>query len=179
LAGSYYLEWLTRKIEKEVNKYLDEVEERGGIFECLESGWLNDVMESNRLRVQREKAEGNRLIVGVNAFQEEGDEGPINNAIRDVAYKVPSVALREQRVREVIKFKENRNQEALKSSLKEIYRATKDGRNLTRPIIEAAKTGATLGEVTGLIRLGYVIPYDPFEQIDMPSFVRQLVKECE
>lgn len=179
LAGSYYLEWLTRKIEKEVNKYLDEVEERGGIFECLESGWLNDVMESNRLRVQREKAEGNRLIVGVNAFQEEGDEGPINNAIRDVAYKVPSVALREQRVREVIKFKENRNQEALKSSLKEIYRATKDGRNLTRPIIEAAKTGATLGEVTGLIRLGYGIPYDPFEQIDMPSFVRQLVKECE
>jgi methylmalonyl-CoA mutase N-terminal domain/subunit len=179
LAGSYYLEWLTRRMEKEVNKYLDEVEERGGIFECLESGWLNDVMESNRLRVQREKGEGKRLIVGVNAFREEGDEGHINNAIRDVAYKVPSIALREQRVREVKEFKESRNKEALKSSLKETYRVTKDGGNLTRPIIEAAKTGATLGEVTGLIRLGYGIPYDPFEQIDMPSFVRQLVKECE
>lgn len=179
LAGSYYLEWLTRRMEKEVNKYLDEVEEKGGIFECLESGWLNDVMESNRLRVQREKAEGNRLIVGVNAFQEEGDEGPINNAIRDVAYKVPTIALREERVREVKEFKEKRNQEVLKSALKEIYRVTKDGGNLTRPIIEAAKTGATLGEVTGLIRLGYGIPYDPFDQIAMPSLVRQLVKECE
>lgn len=179
LAGSYYLEWLTARLEKEVNRYLDEVEERGGIFECLESGWLNEIMEANRLRVQREKAEGNRLIVGVNAFRGEGDEGPINNAIRDVAYKVPSTELREQRVREVKEFKEKRNQQALKRSLREIYRATKDGRNVTRPIIEAAKAGATLGEVTGVIRLGYGIPYDPFEQIDMPPFVRQLVKECE
>ena len=179
LAGSYYLESLTGRLEKEVNKYLDEVKARGGIFECLESGWLNEVMEANRLRVQREKAEGKRLIVGVNSFQGEGDEGPINQAIREVAYKAPTTALREQRVREVKEFKENRDQKALKRSLKEIYRATKDGRNMTRPIIEAAKTGATLGEVTGVIRLGYGIPYDPFEQIDTPPFVRQSVKESE
>ncbi len=179
LAGSYYLEWLTSKLEKEVNGYLDEVEARGGIFECLESGWLNEVMEANRLRIQREKADGHRLIVGVNAFQGEGDEGPINRAVRDVAYKAPSAALREKRVREVKEFKKNRDQESLRGSLKEVYRATRDGRNVTRPIIEAAKTGATLGEVTGVIRVGYGIPYDPFEQIDMPSFVGQLVKESE
>jgi len=179
LGGSYYLEWLTSKLEREVNRYLDEVEARGGIFACLESGWLNEVMEANRLKVQREKAEGKRLIVGVNAFPGEGEEGPINKAIQDVAYKVPSVALREERVREVKEFKESRNQHALKRSLKEIYRATKEGRNLTRPIIEAAKTGVTLGEVTGVIRLGYGIPYDPFEQIETPAFVRQLVKESE
>jgi len=179
LGGSYYLEWLTSKLEREVNRYLDEVEARGGIFACLESGWLNEVMEANRLKVQREKAEGKRLIVGVNAFPGEGEEGPINKAIQDVAYKVPSVALREERVREVKEFKESRNQHALKRSLKEIYRATKEGQNLTRPIIEAAKTGVTLGEVTGVIRLGYGIPYDPFEQIETPAFVRQLVKESE
>jgi methylmalonyl-CoA mutase N-terminal domain/subunit len=179
LGGSYYLEWLTSKLEKEVNRYLDEIEARGGIFECLESGWLNGVMEANRLKVQREKAEGKRLIVGVNAFQVEGEEGPINKAIQDVAYKVPSVALREKRVREVKEFKESRNQRALKRSLKEIYRATKEGRNVTRPIIEAAKTGVTLGEVTGVIRLGYGIPYDPFEQTEMPSFVRQLARKSE
>jgi methylmalonyl-CoA mutase N-terminal domain/subunit len=179
LGGSYYLEWLTSKLEKEVNRYLDEIEARGGIFACLESGWLNGVMEANRLKVQREKAEGKRLIVGVNAFQVEGEEGPINKAIQDVAYKVPSVALREERVREVKEFKESRNQRAVKRSLKEIYRATKEGRNVTRPIIEAAKTGVTLGEVTGVIRLGYGIPYDPFEEIETPAFVAQLVKESE
>lgn len=179
LGGSYYLEWLTSKLEKEVNRYLDEVEARGGIFECLESGWLNEVMEANRLKVQREKAEGKRLIVGVNAFQGEGEEGPINKAIQDVAYKAPTVAVREERVREVKEFKESRNQQALKRSLKEIYRATKEGRNLTRPIIEAAKTGVTLGEVTGVIRLGYGIPYDPFEEIEAPAFVGEVVKESE
>jgi methylmalonyl-CoA mutase N-terminal domain/subunit len=177
LAGSYYLESLTSRLEKEVNKYLDEIEARGGVFECLESGWLNDLMEANRLKIQREKADGKRLIVGVNAFQDEGEEGPISRAIRDVAYKVPSVELREQRVREVKEFKENRNQEVLRKSLEEIYRATKEGRNVTRPVIEACKTGATLGEVTGMIRLGYGIPYDPFEQIDMPPLVSEFVKE--
>ena len=179
LGGSYYLEWLTSRLENEVNRYLDELEARGGIFECLESGWLKDLMEANRLRVQRERAKGTRLIVGVNAFQGEGEEGPINQAIRDVAYKAPSVVLREQKVREVKEFKQNRNQETLKRSLKEIYHATKEGRNVTRPIIEAVKTGATLGEVTGVIRLSNGIPYDPFEQIDMPPFVRQLVRECD
>lgn len=177
LGGSYYLESLTGKLEQEVNKYLDQIEKRGGIFECLESGWLNGVMESNRLKVQQEKAEGKRLIVGVNAFESEDEEGPINDSIRDVAYKVPSIALREQRVREVKEFKESRDQERLTRSLKELHKATKNGKNVTRPIIDAAKTGATLGEVTGVIRLGYGIPYDPFEQIEMPSFVRQLVKE--
>ncbi len=134
-------------------------------------------MEANRLKVQREKAEGERLVVGVNAFQEEGEEGPINNAIRDVAYKVPSTALREERVQEVKQFKTSRNQKSLGHSLKEIYRSTKEDRNLTRPIIEAVKKGATLGEVTGVIRLGYGLPFDPFKQIDMPSVVRDFVKE--
>ena len=179
LGGSYYLEWLTNSLEKEVNGYLDEIEERGGIFECLESGWLNGIMETNRLKVQREKAEGKRLIVGLNAFLGEGEEGPINSSIRNVAYKVPSVSLREQRVREVKEFKESRNQEALKKLLKDVYLATKGGQNVSRPIIEAAKIGATLGEVTGVIRLGYGIHYDPFEQIDMPPFVSQFVKGCE
>jgi len=179
LGGSYFVESLTSKLEKGVNTYLDEIEAKGGIFECLESGWLNGIMESNRLRIQREKAEGTRLIVGVNAFQDEGEEGPINGAIRDVAYKTPSTALREQKVREVKEFKESRDQEALKKSLKKIHKATRDGQNVTRPIIEAAKAWATLGEVTGVIRLGYGIAYDPFEQMDMPSFVRPLAKGSE
>jgi methylmalonyl-CoA mutase N-terminal domain/subunit len=166
---------LTDRLEKDVNTYLAEVEARGGIFECLESGWLNSIMEDNRLRVQREKEEGKRLIIGVNAFQ--GTEGPINQAIRDVAYKAPSTALREQTVREVKEFKEGRDRGPLHASLKDLHQATKEGRNVTRPIIEAAKAGATLGEVTGVIRRGYGLPFDPFEQIDTPAFIDRLLQE--
>ena len=178
LGGSYYLEWLTSKMEVEASKYLEEIESLGGIFECLESGWLNRVMEACRLKVQREKAEGKRLIVGVNAFRsEEEEEGPINDAIRDVAYKAPSLAMREERVREVKEFKAGRDMGRLKPLTGDLLQATREGRNVQRAIIEAAKAGLTIGECVGVIRLGYGIEYDPFKEIDSPDFVREIVEE--
>jgi len=178
LGGSYYLEWLTSKMESDINAYLDEIDSLGGIFECLESGWLNQVMESCRAKVQRERTEGDRLIVGVNAFRSEDDEeGPINEAIRDVAYKTPSVAMREERVREVKRFKAGRDMQRLKTLTKDLLRITREGGNVQRAVIEAAKAGLTLGECVGVIRLGYGIEYDPFEQIGMPDFIRELVEE--
>jgi methylmalonyl-CoA mutase N-terminal domain/subunit len=176
LGGSYYVEWLTNDIEERTNKYLNEVEKKGGIFECLETGWLHQLMEANHIKIQQEKEEGKRLVVGVNSFREQREEGPINKAIRDVAYRVPSVKKREEKVKEVKEFKESRNQKKVQSALRELYLATKEGRNLTRSVIEAAKVGVTLGEVAGIIRVGYGIHYDPFEQMDMPEFVRQFVK---
>jgi methylmalonyl-CoA mutase, N-terminal domain len=178
LGGSYYLEWLTSKMEAEVTGYLDEIATRGGIFACLESGWLNEVMEAGRLKVQREKAEGKRLIVGVNAFRaEEGEEGPINKAIQDVAYKPPTLAMREELVREVKEFKENRDMKRLKTLVAELYQATREGRNVQRPVIEAAKAGLTIGECVGVIRVGYGIGYDPFRAIEMPNIFRDVVRE--
>lgn len=177
LGGSYYVEWLTKKVETETYKYLEEVEDRGGIFECLESNWLNDIMEANRAKMQREEAEGKRLIIGVNAFRETGEDGPINSAIRDVAYKTPSEEQRREKVNEVKLFKEGRDQDAVKMAVEELYRATKEGRNLSPFIIEGFKGGMTTGEAVGVIRLGYRIPYDPFEQIGTPEIVRQSIRE--
>ncbi len=176
LGGSYYLEWLTSKMEEEVNAYLDKIDSQGGIFACLESGWLNHVMEACRLQVQREKAEGKRLIVGVNAFRsEDEEEGPINEAIRDVAYKAPSVAMREERVREVKQFKASRDMQRLKPLTADLLRSTREGSNVQRAVIGAAKAGLTIGECVGVIRLGYGIDYDPFKEIEMPDFVREIV----
>jgi methylmalonyl-CoA mutase, N-terminal domain len=178
LGGSYYLEWLTGRMEAEANKYLDEIESLGGIFECLESGWLNRVMESCRLRVQREKAEGKRLIVGVNAFRsEEDEEGPINDAIRDVAYRAPTLAMREERIREVKEFKAGRDMGRLGPLAGDLFRATREGRNVQRAVIEAAKAGLTIGECVGVIRLGYGIEYDPFKEIEAPGFIREIAGE--
>jgi methylmalonyl-CoA mutase N-terminal domain/subunit len=176
LGGSYYLEWLTSTMEGKVNEYLHEIEQQGGIFECLESGWLNKVMESSRLKVQREKAEGKRLIVGVNAFRSEEEEGPINEAIKDVAYKAPTIAMREERVREVKKFKASRDMARLKPLTRALFVATMEGRNVQRAVIEAAKAGMTIGECVGVIRLGSGVEYDPFKEIEAPGFVRDIVE---
>ena len=177
LGGSYYLEWLTSTMEGKVNEYLGEIERQGGIFECLESGWLNKVMESSRLKVQREKAEGKRLIVGVNAFRSEEEEGPINEAIKDVAYKAPTIAMREQRVREVKQFKASRDMARLNPLTTDLFVATREGRNVQRAVIEAAKAGLTIGECVGVIRLGSGVEYDPFKEIEAPEFVRDVVEE--
>jgi methylmalonyl-CoA mutase N-terminal domain/subunit len=80
-------------------------------------------------------------------------------------------------VREIKAFKEGRDQAALGRSLKQLHDDTREGRNVTRSIIDAAKIGATLGEVTGVIRLAYGIPYDPFDQIKTPITLQQSLED--
>ena len=58
----------------------------------------------------------------------------------------------------------------------DLLRTTREGSNVQRAVIEAAKAGLTLGECVGVIRLGYGIDYDPFKEIDMPDFVREIVE---
>jgi len=174
LGGSYYVEWLTNKIEEGAYKLLDEIEHRGGMWACLESGWLRSQIEESRLKVQQEMSTGKRLVVGVNAFQ--GEEGPISRAIEHTSYRVPSKKLRLQTIAAIKKLRKERNQQMVRSALKEVYQATKEGRNIVRPVIEAAKAYATMGEVVGVIRMAYGYGYDPLGQISVPIFIDELTR---
>jgi methylmalonyl-CoA mutase N-terminal domain/subunit len=174
LGGSYYVEWLTNYFVEECEKYLAEIDERGGIYECLESGWLAHLMEQNRLKIQREKENCERLIVGVNAFK--GEEGPINNAIANCAYKVPTEEQRQARIDEVVAFKTGRDYAKLGPTLKRLYDDTVNGKNISEAVIAAVKEGMTLGEMCGIVRLGYGLEYDPMGQLDTPSYVVDALK---
>ena len=174
LGGSYYLEWLTNRIEQGAYKELEEIERRGGMWECLKSGWLRQRIDHSRIKVQQEIAEGKRLIVGVNAFQ--GEEGPINRAIERTSYKVPSKQARLKNIASVRRLRRTRSRQAVSGALRELYRAAGESRNVVRPVIEAAKARVTIGEVVGVIRMAYGYDYDPLQQIATPAFVRELVK---
>jgi len=174
LGGSYYLEWLTNRIEEGACKELEEIERRGGMWECLKSGWLRQRIDLSRIKVQQEIAEGKRLIVGVNAFQ--GEEGPISRAIERTSYKVPSKQARLKNIASVRRLRRTRDQQAVSGALRELYRAAGESRNVVRPVIEAAKARATIGEVVGVIRMAYGYDYDPLQQIATPAFIRELVK---
>jgi len=173
LGGSYYVEWLTNKIEDEANKILQTIEDNGGMWACLESGWLRHQIDASRMRVQAEINEGKRLIVGVNAFQ--GDEGPINQAIENCAYKVPSKKMRQKTIADVKRLRATRDKEKVNAAVLELYDATKEGRNLVRATIEASKAGVTLGETVGVIRMAYGYGYDPLNQIEAPAFITELL----
>ena len=174
LGGSYYVEWLTDRIEEGANRIIEEIESKGGMWECLKSGWLKEQIEASRLTVQRERTAGKRLIVGVNAFQ--GEEGPVNKAIESSAYKVPSKQARLRAIAAVRKLRKTRDQQLVRNTLKELYLATKEGRNVVQATIEAAKAYATIGEVVGVIRMAYGYDYDPLVQITTPSFIGELIK---
>lgn len=174
LGGSYYVEWLTNKIEEGANKLLEEIERRGGMWACLESGWLREQIEQGRLKEQQEINKGKRLIVGVNAFQ--GEEGPINRAIKDTSYRVPSKKLRLETIAAIKRLRKLRDQQVVIGALREVYRATKEARNVVRPVIEAAKVGATIGEVVGVIRMAYGYGYDPLEEISTPVIINEVTR---
>ncbi len=175
LGGSYYVEWLTDKIESEVNAYLKDIEERGGWLKCLESGYLRGILEQDRLRTQTEKANGTRLIVGVNAFP--GDEGDINKAIADNAAPNPTTEDREKWVAGYKKFCDSRDYAALAAATRKLYLDTKTGANISRAAIDAVKVGMTVGEFTGVVRLGYGLEYDFTGLTAAPDHIMEALKD--
>ena len=175
LGGSYYLEWLTDKLEEETTAYLKDIEEKGGMYQCLESGYFHAVLEEDRLRAQKEKANGTRLIVGVNAFLGEG--GSINKAISDNAYRTPSVEQRRQWVKDFRDFCKSRDRGHLASACRRLYLDTKTGINVSRAMIEGAKAGMTVGEVCGIVRMAYGLEYDFAGMVPVPAHVEEALKD--
>ncbi len=73
LAGSYFVEYLTDEMEKRAIEYLQRIDELGGIIRAVEEGYPQKEIGESAYRYQREVEQGDRLIVGVNAFKSEHD----------------------------------------------------------------------------------------------------------
>ena len=176
LGGSYYLEWLTDKLEEETWKVLKDFEERGGTWACLESGYLSSLLEEDRLKQQHEKAEHTKIVVGLNAF--DGDEGPINEAILNNAVKTPTVEERLARIEELKAYRASRDQEALAEGLRNLYLVVKDKtQNCNRAMIDAVKAGATVGEFCGVVRMAYGLEFDFSGLTKAPEHVMEALKD--
>jgi methylmalonyl-CoA mutase N-terminal domain/subunit len=164
LGGSYYLEYLTKKLEEEGYQIFNKIEEMGGLPKAIETGWYEEVLMSQRM--EREIAIKNRDIIkiGVNELViPPEEEEPIQ------IQEVPQVTT-EAIVRQLREFKERRDLEKLQNSLQMVYRDAQKGEkfNLMPSMIEAARSDATLGEIWGAIRLGNGLSYDPFDMIESP-----------
>ena len=173
LGGSYYVEWLTNKLEEETTKLLKEIDDNGGMWKCLESGWLQKQFDKTTSEVQNEINACKRIIVGANAFK--GEDGDISKAVIDGAYKVPPDDKRFGAIDRVKELRRSRDQEKVKNSLKGLARAVREDQNVLRPTIEAAKAYATLGEMVGTIRMAKDLPFDPYERIVEPEFLKDIL----
>lgn len=145
LAGSYYIESLTDRIEKEVMEYLEKIDELGGAVSAIEKGYIQKEIQNSAYKYQMEIEAGDRIVVGVNRFQIEEETH------KDILKVDPEVE-RVQR-ENLVQLKKERNNDEVNNKLEALKEAAKDSSvNLMPYILDAVKTYATLGEICNVLR---------------------------
>jgi methylmalonyl-CoA mutase N-terminal domain/subunit len=144
LAGSHYVEWLTDEMERRALELIRKIDDMGGMLKAVEEGFPQREIGDSAFRWQHEVETGERLVVGVNAFQV-AEQPAIPTLKVDEAVQHAQI----DRLRAV---KAARNAAAVQETLGGVERAAREGRNVMPPIIAAVKTYATLGEISDVLR---------------------------
>jgi methylmalonyl-CoA mutase N-terminal domain/subunit len=138
LGGSYCIESLTKQIEEEAQKLLDEIEKRGG--ECKARQWIINEICASAYKYQRQIAAKERIIVGLNEFTEGNYPYPFE--LRD--YNASIAEKQISRLNKVRKERDNAKAEAIKKRLVEAFKSKE---NIMPYLIEAAKAYLSAGEI--------------------------------
>jgi methylmalonyl-CoA mutase, N-terminal domain len=146
LGGSAYVEYLTDEMERRATEYLRRIDEMGGIIRAVEEGYPQREIGESAYRHQREVEQGERLIVGVNAFQGSKKDAPIQ------LLKIDEQVTRDQ-VARLESLRRSRDAAQVAARLADVEAACRDERlNLMPPVIAAVKAYATLGEISDVFR---------------------------
>jgi methylmalonyl-CoA mutase N-terminal domain/subunit len=143
LAGSYFVEALTRRIEEEAWEYIRKIDEMGGMVAAIERGYPQAEISDAAYKYQRQIDSGEKVIVGVNKYAT--DHPPI--AIWRMRPEIEKRQLK--RLQEV---KQERNQLKVKDGLQNIRKASENGKNLMPHIIDAVREYATIQEICDVWR---------------------------
>jgi methylmalonyl-CoA mutase N-terminal domain/subunit len=145
LAGSYYIESLTREICERAEEYIRKIDEMGGAASAIEKGFIQKEIQDSAYRYQREIESGERVVVGLNRFQMD-EKSPMNLLRVD-----PSVRLAQ--IEKLRRLRAERDHERVKKTLAELKSCAEGKGNLMIPILDAVKAYATLGEICDTLRL--------------------------
>ncbi|HNW82871.1 MAG TPA: methylmalonyl-CoA mutase family protein [bacterium] len=144
LAGSYFVEALTDSIYAKAKKYIERIDELGGMVEAIEKGFVQQEIQDSAYTYQLEVERGEQIVVGVNKFQVK--ELPPSNLLKvDRSIQVSQIA-------KINAVKASRDNELVARKLAEIKAAAQGTENLMPKILEAVKVYATLGEITGTMQ---------------------------
>ena len=145
LTGSYYLETLTDKIEKEAYDYIDKIDRMGGAVAAIEQGYMQQEMAAHAYEYQHEVELGKRTVIGVNKFND-------SKKLAEQDVLTADLSVGERQIARLEKMKAARDNEAVKAELEKLREAAKGTENLMPYLIDAVKTYATLGEICGVLR---------------------------
>lgn len=145
LAGSYYIETLTDKIEKEAYDYIDKIDRMGGAVAAIEQSYMQQEMAAHAYEYQHEVELGKRTVIGVNKFND-------SKKLAEQDVLTADLSVGERQIARLEKMKAARDNEAVKAALEKLREAAKGTENLMPYLIDAVKTYATLGEICGVLR---------------------------
>ncbi len=145
LAGSFFVEHETNKIERQVYDYWKQVSDLGGVLPALERGFFQSEISDAAYRYQLETDEKQRIIVGVNGYVDSDEE-----------LRIPILAMDpqgyERQLSRLEEVRQQRNSEEVARTLNALREAAQGTTNTMPAIIDAVRAYATLGEITDVLR---------------------------
>jgi len=144
LAGSYYVEAMTDRIEEEIAEYIKKIDAMGGTLKAIEEGYIQREIQDSAYRFQKEIESNERIYVGINKYTME--EPPPTNLLR--------VDPRQQEIEteKLKKLRGARDQKVWKAALGRLDEVSRTDENVMPAVIEAVKAKATVGEICDVWR---------------------------
>ena len=139
LAGSYYVEALTDRMESEAEAVFDEIERMSGVVKGIENGWFQRHIHQSALRYQHEVEQKRRIVVGVNEF-EDSDEA-------ELEILTVSEAPAEFQRRRLSELKERRDEAEVERCLAALHGAAEADDNVIPAMLDCARAYCTLFEI--------------------------------
>jgi len=145
LGGSYYVEHLTNEVEEHAWKYLEEIENQGGLLGAIESGWVHSEAMKGSLEEERRLNSGEQKLVGANFLRME--EQPYS-----LPAHRPDPQAWDKAMERLEKLRKERDNQKVKEALDKLRRVVQSDENILPTMTEAVKTYITVGEVGDLWR---------------------------
>jgi len=144
LAGSYYVEAMTDRIEKQAKEYIRTIDAMGGMIEAIEAGYVQTEIQKAAYRYAREIEEGERIVVGVNRYQSE--TAPPQDLLRI------DPRVQQEQIAFLRKIRSDRDADRVRNSLASLEHGAGGSVNLMPLILEAVKSYASIGEICDTLR---------------------------
>jgi methylmalonyl-CoA mutase, N-terminal domain len=145
LGGSYYVEDLTNRLEQEAYDYFGRIRDLGGVVEAIKENFFQREIAEASFRFQSEVERGERVIVGVNRFEDPNE--------REVEILKIDAALEQKQIDRVQALRARRDAAAAESALARLKRdAAEADTNLMPAIIDASRAYVTMGEMCDSLR---------------------------
>ncbi len=146
LAGSYFIETLTKQMADKITAEMAEVESWGGIIKAVDEGIIQRKVAGQAYEYERAVQAGELVKIGVNKYVVDDEDAP------DVELHEYDPASADRQIERLREVRRTRDDKAVGAALDALRKATEEGENVMPFLVECCKAYATVGEMTGVFR---------------------------